>query len=367
MAALERQRRRWGPVQAVYDVGPPTPTHRLHRGSFDQPRNEVPPGFLAVLGGGEQTLAFSKNPAFSGATGTSSGRRLALARWLTDDQSRAADLVLRVRVNRIWQHLFGRGLVESSDNLGVTGTPPTHPELLDWLAAEFRAGGGRLKPFVKTLVMSSAYRQSSVAGSLREPQLADPDNRLLGRMRLRRLESEAVRDAMLAAAGKLDLRMGGAPVPVESRPDGTFVVKAAGTDGSRRSLYLLARRNYHPTLLGVFDQPNLTTNCAARSTSAVVLQTLTMLNDAVVLEQARGLGERVSREASGEPARIERAFRLTLSRAPSPQDSAASAALLQRQRAFSKSQGQTGAQAEQQALVHLCHMLLNTSEFLYVP
>jgi hypothetical protein len=361
MSALNGQRRGWGSLQAVYDVAAPPATHRLHRGNLGQPRETIAPGFLEVIEGSEPASWFKR----AVPVGPTSGRRLALARWLTDPDSLAADLVVRVRVNRIWHHLFGRGLAASTDNLGLAGAAPTHPELFDWLAAEFRAGGYRLKPFLKMVVMTDAYRQASAVGTDSASVSRDPDNVLLGRMRLRRLESEAIRDAVLAASGRLDVRIGGAPVPVEARPDGAFAVKA-GPDAGRRSLYLLARRNYHPTVLGVFDQPNLTTNCTGRSTSAVVLQTLTMLNDAFVLEQAATLAERLERSAATDAERIELAFLLTLSRPPTAEERRLSEELLAKQRALPGGVPQSDA-TQRLGLASLSHMLLNTSEFLYVP
>jgi hypothetical protein len=347
----------WGNLQVVCDAGPPTPTYLLKRGNHDRPGPEVAPGFLSVLCASEAASVLGPTKA----EGKTSGRRVALARWLTDFQSPAGGLVLRVRVNRIWSHLFGKGLVETCDNLGVTGAKPTHPELLEWLAAEFAANDGRLKPLLKTLMMSTVYRQMS-ADSSPEAARIDPDNRLLWRQRLRRLESEVVRDAILAVSGQLDRSAGGAPVPVETRPDGSFVVREKDqptpTSKWRRSVYLLARRNYHPTLLGVFDQPNLTTNCACRTPSAVVLQSLTMLNDGFVLEQADYLAQRVARCASTPQGQIDAAFRIVLSRPPRPRESEWCADLLRRH---------AQRYPAQQALAHLCHTLLNTSEFLYAP
>jgi hypothetical protein len=280
--------------------------------------------------------------------------------------------VLRVRVNRVWQHLFGQGIVETADNFGRTGTAPTHPELLDWLAGHFAAGGQSLKPLLRLLMTSTVYRQASRVrvGRIGNPSHTDPDNHLLWHMRLRRLESEAVRDSLLAVSGKLDRTFGGPPVPVQSRPDGSFVIPSTGLPAPssrwRRSVYLLARRNYHHSLLGVFDQPTLTTNCTRRAPSAVVLQSLTMLNDDFVLEQARSLAERVAGQAPEK--RIAAAFRITLARPPSQRETAWCAALLKRHTDHYRQAGKIPAdRAASEALVHLCHVLLNTSEFLYVP
>jgi hypothetical protein len=306
-----------------------------------------------------------------GAVGATSGRRLALARWLTQPGSPAASLVARVWVNRVWQHLFGRGIVETSDNFGLTGSPPTHPELLDWLAAQFIADGWRLKPLLKRLMMSNAYRQTS-AEMQSDAQNIDPDNRLLWRQRLRRLESEAIRDAMLAASGRLDGSLGGPSVPVESRPDGSFVIKAElprPADRFRRTLYLLMRRNYHPTLLTVFDQPVVSTNCTRRESSAVVLQSLTMLNDDFVVEESAALADRIlacSGPSSAE--RIETAFRLVLNRRPATDELDWCLAALDRDRGVleSTSPDVRVREATKQGLARLCQTLFNSSEFLYL-
>jgi hypothetical protein len=283
----------------------------------------------------------------------SSGRRLALARWLADADTPAGALVLRVRVNRVWRHLFGRGLVEPTDNFGLSGETPKHPELLDWLAGEFVGGGRRLKPLLKLLVTSAAYRQASAAPG--PAPAADPDNRLLWRMPLRRLEAEVIRDSLLAVSGNLDRTLGGPPVPVEVKADGSL----APRDGARprRSVYLLARRNYHPTLLGVFDQPALTTNCTGRQSSAVVLQSLTLLNDEFVRTRAVAVAGRVAAASAGQE--VEAAFRLVLGRSPTASEAKVAADLMETHRA--RRESRSGA------LAHLCHVLLNTSEFLYAP
>lgn len=350
------RKKSWQHWQVTYD-GPVTPTKLLKRGNHETPGEEVAPGFLAVL---SHTTALDD----SKSTGITSNRRLALARWLTDRDSPAAHLAARVQVNRVWQHLLGKGLAETTDNLGVAGARPTHPELLEWLASEFLDNGGRWKPLLKLIMTSRVYQQSSsVAPSQTAASEIDPDNRLLWRMRLRRLESEIVRDAVLAVSGKLDTTIGGAPIPVEPRPDGTFVISDKNlptpTSPWRRSLYLLARRNYHPTILSVFDQPNLTTNCTGRESSAVVLQSLTMLNDRFVLEHAEHLAARVVKTVGADTAKqIEVAFRITLGRPPRDSERLACEA------AFTNFAKQD---SEEKALIQLCHTLLNTSEFLYVP
>ena len=361
LAELRGQRRTWEHWQVVYDVAAPTPTRVLRRGNHETPGDEVAPGFPAVLcpAGAEACSGPSQ------AAGATSGRRLALARWLTAPGTPANNLLLRVRVNRIWQQLFGRGLVATADNLGVSGAKPSHPELLDWLAAEFSSEGQRLKPFLKMLLTSATYRQAAAGAGT-----ADPDNVFCGRMRPRRLESEAIRDSILAVSGRLDRAMGGPPVPVTQQSDGAFAVQENHPGSSRRSLYLLARRNYHPTVLGVFDQPNLAMNCVRRDSSAVVLQSLTMLNDRFVLEQADYFATRVASAAGPEatPAQlVEKAFAIAIARPPVEDETARCTELLRRHTERFTTAGKAPADVAREALTHLCQVLLNSSEFLYTP
>jgi hypothetical protein len=226
-----------------------------------------------------------------------------------------------------------------------------------------------MKDLHRLIVTSSGYRQSSAyqAG----PAAVDPGNQLLWRMRLRRLESEAVRDAVLAVSGQLDRTAGGPPVPIVPNPDGTVVVADKGlpspTAPSRRSLYLFARRNYNLTLLSVFDQPVMATNCTRRVHSAVPLQSLTLLNDPFLLEQADHFAARVTAATDGEQRRVETAFRLAFARPPSPTEVAASVSLLTKLRKrYVEKEKLPPAAAERQTLARLCQMLLCANEFLYV-
>ena len=166
------------------------------------------PGFLKVLSDPDRT------PPTAFPVDGSSGRRLVLAQWLTQPNSRPSALLSRVMVNRLWQHLFGSGLVPTPDNFGISGEAPTHPELLEWLSSTFADGGWRIKPMLKLMMMSTAYRQASHARETVEsvaPEKVDPGNRLLWKMRLRRLEAEVIRDALLAVSGQLDATMGVVP------------------------------------------------------------------------------------------------------------------------------------------------------------
>jgi hypothetical protein len=390
---LGEGRRSYGWLHAVYDTGAPPPTHLLRRGDYLTPGPEVQPGFLAVLTepGKSQTIGADQIP-----TEGSSGRRLTLARWLTDRESPAGALAARVRVNRFWQHLFGEGIVATSDNFGRNGARPTHPELLDWLAAEFMRTGWRIKPLLKLMMTSTVYRQNSYrrgktgetgqgeATMSGEPEAVDPGNRLLWRMRLRRLESEVIRDAILAVSGNLDRTIGGPPVLIEGLPDGKVVVSKkdelaysgiipgekiilSNSNPWRRSIYLLARRNYNLSMLSVFDQPVMSTNCIRRGRSAVVLQSLSMLNNEFVVEQAEDFARRVAKRAGEAPeARIELAFRIALGRNPTPEEVAWSSGLLQRATERFQASEAAPEEAAQKAMGRLSQMLLNTNEFLYV-
>ena len=389
IAAVNARRPTPPQIHAVYDTAQPTPVHVLRRGEFDKPAEEVPPALPNVLrstrslfslsptGGEGRGEGAASRDALTNAQpiGSTSGRRLALAKQLTAPDSPAASLVARVLMNRVWQHLFGRGLVETSASLGVSGARPTHPELIDWLAGEFIRNGWRLKPMVRLIVSSSTYQQNSSAAA--DPALAalaeraDPANDLLWHQRLRRLESEMVRDSLLAVSGQLDLCAGGPPVLTEVRPDGTVGIAShklvRPEDAFRRSLYLLQRRTYHPSLLSAFDQPVLNANCLRRPAAASVAQSLTLLNDPFVIERAQGLAARVCVAQPDTVARIELAFALALGRAPTGEEIRWCQALAEREGVRQLTSGTTLQAAREAALAHVCHTLLNTSEFLSIP
>ena len=354
---VTKRKRGWNTLHVITDAGPPTPTRLLVRGDHTKLGDVVEPGFLRALCSTDAAaiLRESKDER------PTSGRRTALANWMTNPKSHAGALVLRVRVNRIWQHLFGRGIVETADNFGRSGAKPTHPELLDWLANQFVDDGQRIKPFVKRLMLSAVYRQASA--STVEPPAADPDNALLWKMRLRRLESEIVRDSLLAVAGKLDRTRGGPPVELEVVSGGTMKVKGPGEN--RRTVYLLGRRNYHLPILNVFDQPNLTTNCTRRASSAVVLQSLALLNEPFVHDQAKALAERIAAVKPG--AEIDRAFTIVLGRSPTVREITACAEHVGTQNSNYLKEKAPPDVARRKALTHLWHMLVNTSEFLHTP
>jgi hypothetical protein len=261
-------------------------------------------------------------------------------------------------VNRLWQHLFGRGLVESANDLGVNGARPSHPELLDWLACEFVEGGWRIKRLHRLIVLSSTYRQASRHPSPRAALVKDSDNRLLWHFPRRRLSAEEVRDALLAVSGRLNGALGGPSVVIPVEPDlvrllyapSQWAVTPDKREHDRRSVYLLAKRNLRLPFLEAFDQPDAQTSCARRESSTHALQALTLLNGKLANDLARSFARRLQREAGPDPARrVERAYLLAAGRPPTSRERGLAVAFLKRQ------------PAEEFALA-----VLNLNAFLYV-
>jgi len=362
-------------VRALTEVPGKVPVTRLfHRGDPDQPKQEITPGGLVVLDQ-QLPLTFSaKDPKL-----TTSGRRLAFARWLTDGKH---PLTARVIVNRVWMHHFGRGLVATPGEFGHLGEKPTHPELLDWLAADFMANGWSLKKLHRQIVTSTAYRQSSRRSS--EQETVDPDNRLLGRMSVRRLEAEVVRDALLAVSGNLSLKAYGPAVPVRENEVGQIVVGKGTKDvarGSvaeiplppgeinRRSVYVEVKRTMRVGVLETFDAASIEPNCDARNSSTVTTQALLLLNNDFVLKQADALAARLVKEAGSDAkAQVTRAWKLAFGTEPTGKQLASSLAFLSDQTAQFKKAKATPEQPspEQRALASLCQVLVSSNGFLYV-
>lgn len=288
--ALEAQRRSEPLVRAVWDRGEPSPTYVLLRGNYLTPGRLVGPGFPSALTDGQTPL--DATPPWPAARKT--GLRLALARWMTRPEH---PLTARVFVNRVWKHHFGDGLVRTLDNFGRAGDPPSHPELLDWLARRFVSDGWSVKSLHRLIVTSATYRQSSSV-SAKQLEL-DPENRLLSRFPLRRLDAEALYDSLLALADQLDARQFGPPDGITARPDG-LVTSASASGARRRSIYVLQRRTQPLTLLADFDRPSMSPNCVARAESTVAPQALHLLNNALVHELSVAFAERVIREVGDD-------------------------------------------------------------------
>ena len=282
ISVLQRNKQSYGMVQALWDMGAAPPTYIYRRGDFQSPGTQIEPGIVAVL---DDPAHPFRLPSFDPQR-RSTGYRTAFAKWLTSPRH---PLTARVYVNRMWQHHFGRGIVPTPENFGASGLPPSHPELLDWLAREFISSGWDIKHLHRLMLTSTVFRQASAAS---DPDSAhvDSENVLLWKMPLLRHESEIVRDAILATSGELDSRMGGPAVPLKPNSDGSVEIDRSKlrspTDAERRSVYLFARRNYQLTELGVFDQPVVATNCTCRNSSAVVSQSLALLNGRFSFEQA---------------------------------------------------------------------------------
>ena len=285
-------------------------------------------------------------------------------------------------VNRIWQFHFGEGLVASSNDFGVMGDPPSHPELLDWLAAELMASGWRLKPLHRLIVLSQTYQRSSAF----QPEAArvDPQNTLLWRWRQRRLEAEAIRDSILAVSGRLNPQMGGPgiypplPRPVlegQSMP-GDGWGKSSDQEQSRRSIYIFAKRSLAVPELDLLDAPDTTGSCERRVVSTTGPQALTFLNGAFIHEQARHFAARLISEAGQEPsAQVDRAFALAVGRPPRPEESTAALEFLDKQakqieleaagtKADAAKSKLEPRDARRKALDAFCLVVLNTNEFV---
>jgi hypothetical protein len=369
-------------AMAATDAGPEPPaTYLLATGNYQRPRAEERPGFPEFLDGRPPAI---RPPA--GRPG-STGRRSALARWLCRPDH---PLTARVLLNRVWQHYLGQGIVATPNDLGTMGAPPTHPELLDYLAAELVRGGWRLKRLHRLIVTSATYRQASRPESNPGAALAvkaDPDNKLLWHARVRRREAESLRDVLLQASGRLNLRMYGPsaqpelPAPVTENyyawdPD------ERPADRNRRSVYVFARRNLALPLLAAFDLPDRNSSCPARAATITAPQALAMLNSSFTLRQARHTaGTLLAKHPRDLRGLVREAYRVLFSREPSADELSAAEEFLARQARLIPSGDRTPpaqkavmpepmpADVEPKvaaAVVDFCHALLNAAEFLYV-
>ncbi len=342
-------------VHALVETGPVVPpTHVMLRGNASNLGEEVPPAVPAVLAA--QPINF---PAPSAKT---SLRRRTLAEWITSPEN---PLTWRVLANRVWQHHFGRGIVTTPSNFGLTGAPPTHPELLDYLAQRLLVHGGRLKPVHREILLSATYRQSCATNP--EGLRIDPENRLLWRRNLQRMEAEVLRDSILFSSGRLNPRMGGPGTKPRIRPSLLPVsqrnkwssLKADGPEQWRRSVYIYVKRQLLLPMMELFDAPSTNDSCALRSESTVPTQALVLMNDDFVEDQAVALAERASREAGEDlPTTVDRMFRLTWTRPPNRERLAEAMRFVAAQEAAGRERIE--------ALADLAHVLFNASEFLYI-
>jgi mono/diheme cytochrome c family protein len=335
---------------SVRELNPePAPTHVLIRGNPRSPGAEVRPGVLSVLIRSDEVGV----PALEDPP-PPHGRRLKLARWITGSTN---PLTARVIANRLWHYHFGRGIVATPSDFGHTGSPPSDPELLDWLASELVEGGWSLKRMQRLILGSAAYQRSSRAADARAAA-ADPENVLLWRQNLRRLEAEAIRDSVLAVSGRLNLSMGGrgffpelAPevLASQSRP-GYGWGTSSEAERSRRSVYAFVKRTLGVPLLETLDMPVPDKPAPARVTTTVAPQALTLLNSAFVDQQARAFAARLLQDAGRDPsAQVERAYLLALGRLP-----------IERERRLGSDF------VARQSLAAFCTLMFNLNEFVYV-
>lgn len=340
-------------------------SHLMVRGDFRRAGPVVEPAFPRI--------AEPSSDAFSYTTEKSGGRRAALARWLTSGNQ---PLTPRVLVNWIWQHHFGEGLSRTPGDFGVMGDAPSHPDLLDWLASELVAQGWSLKRMHRLLVTSGAYRRSSRATSpewtgdkseqarqwWQRGQTVDPQNRFCWRMNRRRLDGEAVRDCLLAAAGRLSQGRRGpgimTPLPAElvaTLLPGQWKASDDQEAIHRRSVYLFVRRNLRYPLFEVLDRPDTNASCPRRNVSTTAPQALAMLNSDLTFSAACELAEHLIRQSSDPSAQIAQLFERTLCRSPSASELAAATAFLEESPEHSAT-----------ALVELSLAMFNLNEFVYI-
>ena len=318
------------------------PVFLLRKGAFGQPVEEIAPGYLSVIG----------PKVIAGSSPTKA--REALAQWIASPEN---PLTARVMVNRLWQGHFGRGIVSTPSDFGTQGSGPSNPALLDWLATEFIAQGWSMKSMHRLMVTSATYRQSSEPDA--KTLADDPDNTLFGRMPRKRLEGEAVRDAMLAVAGQLNPKVGGPSVfpdlPPGVQTRGGWTRSEEASDRNRKSLYVFARRNLKYPLFDAFDAPDPNLTCPERNVSVNAPQALMLMNSELVIETAKAFAGRVRKDVvRDDPSSlVSRAYRLALGREPEPDELARSVKFVVE-----------GGGSE--TLVDLCHALLNVNEFVFV-
>ena len=344
-------------VRMIYDsvylvgvtAGEPIKSSVFIRGNPQNPSEyKVPHRFFTAVSDTTQTFELSRS-------------RLAFARKVADTLN---PLTARVMVNRIWHHLFGRGLVETVDNFGLQGKPPTHPQLLDHLAVKFMRDGWSVKKMIRYLVMSQAFQRGSQPEG--HAQSRDPDNLLWHHYPVRRLPAESIRDAILFTSGRLDTTMYGPPVPIylteflkgRGRPSNSGPLDGAG----RRSVYQRLMRNFLPPMMLAFDMPVPFSTFGKRNTSNVPAQSLTLMNDPFVIEQAKYWAEGLTSEPDTFNDRINKIYESAFSRAPTEQE-------LEQAQDFFETQSQLYSSAEDQEIKiwqDYCHSVFNMKEFIFL-
>jgi hypothetical protein len=319
-----------GQVSAVRDIGADAPRAYVNS---DRDGELIKPGYLSILDIADPTFEKRQN---------STGQRAELARWLTDGEN---PLSGRVIVNRIWQWHFGTGIVASSNDFGHLGQQPTHPELLDWLARKFVQHGWDMKAMHRIIMTSSTYRQATVPEDFAEAEIIDQDNHFLWRMPVQRMDAEQLRDSMLFVSGEIDGSMGGPAVSEEKT--------------NRRSIYVQNKRNKLMTMMNAFDTPDFHNSCPTRDTTTTPIQALTLLNGQWSITRAERFADRVlENEGVSASDRIAQAYRFAFGRSPSIEELESARTFLE----YANSKNDS----RRTAWIDLCHVLLNTNEFLYI-
>ena len=351
-------------INAVTEHGSTAPDMHIHlRGSAHTLGEQIVPGFTAVLSNTDDPKPATFTPVtWNGKT--TSGRRLALAKWIASSKN---PLTARVIVNRLWQHHFGRGIVPSTSDFGKLGESPTHPELLDWLAGELVNQNWSLKSLHRTIMTSDAYQRSSKPNA--DNLATDPGNHWFWRHDMRRLTAEELRDSMLAVTGKLNLKSGGEwvypPLPeavlaTASRPGAGWPVSKDPADHVRRSLYLHVKRSLRHPMVADFDQADTDTACAVRFATTVPNQALALMNGEFANNQATAFATRLRAESSGEIRdQIHFALSLVMQRTPRSEE------IDHCESFYLRLQSEEGLNPEQ-ALERLALLALNLNEFLYL-
>ena len=314
----------------------------LRRGEVDSKERKATPGFIQVLATKEPERWLAPPDL---------DPRVALGNWMTDAEAGAGHLLARVIVNRVWKQHFGQGIVASVNDFGVQGRAPTHPELLDYLAGELIRGGWKLKPLHRLIMLTAAYQQGADVNA--QNQQRDPDNQLVWQVPARRLEAEAIRDALLSVGERLDPQMYGPPVNVVESP--------------RRSVYLRVKRSELVPFLTLFDAPDATRSIGDRGATTVPTQALTMLNSPFVRDMAGRLAKRALAKGATPEAAIEQMFQIAFSRPPTaPERAKYERYFLAQKESLGGSDPQRAAAAAEGALAATCHVALASNEFIYV-
>jgi hypothetical protein len=318
----------------------PDDIHLLNRGDPEQPKDEVTPAVLSAL----SDLKLPKESA-------EQQRRRVLAEWIASPQN---SLTSRVMVNRIWQGHFGTGLVPTPSDFGHLGVKPSHPELLDWLAAEFIRSGWSVKHMHRLIVLSAVYRQSSDMSDQSDAAAKDADVRYLWRFPSHRLEAESIRDSMLAVSGQLNVKMHGRGFNLFDQRGGLSgfdPIETFTPDNQRRMIYAHKVRREPETVFGAFDCPDAGQSTAIRRASTTPIQALNLFNSLFTLAQTDAFAARVKKEAGDDLlTQIKRAYQLALSREPTGEELEESQPIV-----------------HQHGIATLCRALFNSNEFLFVP